>query len=209
MAAAMENKGIPAIYIDSGFCTQLKKVIEAGFSLPHLDNMMSFFNLPLFGRNSNGLYRDTPFRHLSSTVLIKTSSLLYITPSRPLLPQTKASPTFNPSKLTMSLYIEGLPAASVSFQQSPKSSLSSTFYQNLVGVSGNRLLFTTAIPSFSSYSSLVECNISHGLQTDVVLGLDWAAHVRESLICSGYRLDSTFDAWCFFSYPTHPINGLF
>ncbi|KAJ7884897.1 hypothetical protein B0H13DRAFT_2343466 [Mycena leptocephala] len=108
----------------------------------------------------------------------------------------------------MSLYIEGLPAASVSFQRSPKSSLSSTFYQNLVGVSGNRLLLTTTIPNFSSYSSLVECNISHGLQTDVVLGLDWAAHVRESLICSGYRLDSTFDAWCFFSYPTHPINGL-
>ncbi|KAJ7908613.1 hypothetical protein B0H13DRAFT_1878536 [Mycena leptocephala] len=51
---------------------------------------------------------------------------------------------------------------------------------NLIGVRGNRLLFTTAIPSFSSYSSLVECNISHGLETDVVLDLDWAAHVRES-----------------------------
>ncbi|KAJ7920870.1 hypothetical protein B0H13DRAFT_1867163 [Mycena leptocephala] len=95
----------------------------------------------------------------------------------------------------MSLYDEGLPVARVSFQRSPKSSLSSTFYQNLVGVRGNHLLFTTAIPSFSSYSNLVECNISHGLQTDVVLGLDWAVHTPESLIGSGYRLDSTFDPW--------------
>jgi hypothetical protein len=45
------------------------------------------------------------------------------------------------------------------------------------------------------------------LQTDVVLGLDWATHVRESLIGSGYHLDSTFDAWHFSSYPTHPPSS--
>ncbi|KAJ7915028.1 hypothetical protein B0H13DRAFT_1872394 [Mycena leptocephala] len=45
-------------------------------------------------------------------------------------------------------------------------------------------------------------------QTDIVLGCDWAAFLRDSLLSLGNRVDSSFDAWRFVSYTTHPIlNG--
>ncbi|KAJ7911941.1 hypothetical protein B0H13DRAFT_1875287 [Mycena leptocephala] len=81
----------------------------------------------------------------------------------------------------------------------------------LIGQSAERAAIHAAAggaESFSSYSSLVECNVSHGLQTDVVLGLDWAAHVRESLIGSGYRLESLSMPPPPFSAPGNPAPEL-
>ncbi|KAJ7467668.1 hypothetical protein FB451DRAFT_1178037 [Mycena latifolia] len=40
----------------------------------------------------------------------------------------------------------------------------------------------------------------------VVLGLDWAVLLRDMLLSSGFRLDSSFDAWAFASRPDHPIS---
>ncbi|KAJ7880825.1 hypothetical protein B0H13DRAFT_1891635 [Mycena leptocephala] len=44
-----------------------------------------------------------------------------------------------------------------------------------------------------------------GSQTDIVLGHDWAAFLRDSLLSLGYCVDSSFNAWQFVSYTTHPI----
>ncbi|KAJ7883596.1 hypothetical protein B0H13DRAFT_1890361 [Mycena leptocephala] len=41
---------------------------------------------------------------------------------------------------------------------------------------------------------------------DVVLGLDWAAFIRDSMLNIGYRLDSTFNAALWVSDPAHPLS---
>ncbi|KAJ6537262.1 hypothetical protein DFH09DRAFT_1324366 [Mycena vulgaris] len=71
-----------------------------------------------------------------------------------------------------------------------------------------KLLFTTVVAPYGPLSFLVDCDISASkLTSDVSLGLDWAAYLRDSLIAGlDLRLDSSFDAWTFFSHSSHPFS---
>ncbi|KAJ7919212.1 hypothetical protein B0H13DRAFT_2431842 [Mycena leptocephala] len=50
-----------------------------------------------------------------------------------------------------------------------------------------RLLLTTVLPGYGSFSSLVHVKSRAGLLHDISLGLEWGSFLRESLILSGYR----------------------
>jgi hypothetical protein len=67
------------------------------------------------------------------------------------------------------------------------------------------LLFTTVAGQHHPISFYLSFAVSDINQTDIVLGHDWAAFLRDSLLSLGNRIDSSFDAWRFVSYTTHPI----
>ncbi|KAJ6540659.1 hypothetical protein B0H19DRAFT_1269210 [Mycena capillaripes] len=67
---------------------------------------------------------------------------------------------------------------------------------------------TTSVSGYPSFSTVLECDIVATAEFDVILGLDWAALVRDFLMRLGYRLDSSFDVWLFFSTPSHPIGNI-
>jgi hypothetical protein len=47
---------------------------------------------------------------------------------------------------------------------------------------------------------VLECSVvAQGLAYDIVLGVDWSALFRDSLISSGFRVPDNFDAWTFYS----------
>ncbi|KAJ7733449.1 hypothetical protein B0H16DRAFT_1892779 [Mycena metata] len=105
----------------------------------------------------------------------------------------------------MSLNVEGYTVPSAVFYPSPQSYISLAFYSSLPRVSGTRLLVTTNVPSQLLFSTPLDFKVSTTLETDVVLGFDWSSRVRDYLLMNGYRLDSTFDAWLYFSLPLHPL----
>ncbi|KAJ6458911.1 hypothetical protein C8R47DRAFT_1081449 [Mycena vitilis] len=107
----------------------------------------------------------------------------------------------------MSLSVEGIPALQVLFEPVDVTRVSVSFYQRLARVRGPRLPFTTIVPGFPPFSSVVDCAVGL-INVDVVLGLDWASHIREILIHSGFRIDRSFDAWTFFHHADHPIRGV-
>ncbi|KAJ6450571.1 hypothetical protein C8R47DRAFT_1230182 [Mycena vitilis] len=107
----------------------------------------------------------------------------------------------------MSLSIEGLPVLAVRFEPVAVTRVSPSFYRRLTRIRGPQLLFTTAVPSFPTISSVVTCLVEL-VPEDVVLGLDWASHVREHLIQAGFRLGGSFDARTFLTHPDHPIRGV-
>ncbi|KAJ7015751.1 hypothetical protein C8F04DRAFT_1409022 [Mycena alexandri] len=86
----------------------------------------------------------------------------------------------------MSLLVDGQAVARVSYFPAPQSYISPAFRARCSGVSGSRLSASAAITG------------------DVVLGLDWAAVVREYLTRDGYRLNWSFDPWTFFTSGPHP-----
>ncbi|KAJ7018067.1 hypothetical protein C8F04DRAFT_1153176 [Mycena alexandri] len=98
----------------------------------------------------------------------------------------------------MSLYVEGLLAPSVAFSAVPRTSISATFAACLPPRRYAHFGFTT-VAGLASLSTVLSCEISDRGGTDVVLGLDWASMIRESLLRNGYRLDHTFDPWAYFA----------
>ncbi|KAJ6549449.1 hypothetical protein DFH09DRAFT_1320194 [Mycena vulgaris] len=110
----------------------------------------------------------------------------------------------------MSLYAEGLLVPSVAFDARPRTVLSRAFSNGLMGSRNKtKLLFTTVVDPYGPLSFLVNCDISASeLCPDFSLGLDWAAYLRDSLIAGlDLRLDSSFDAWTFFSHPSRPLSS--
>ncbi|KAJ7085612.1 hypothetical protein C8R43DRAFT_1142498 [Mycena crocata] len=69
------------------------------------------------------------------------------------------------------------------------------------------LLLTTLVPPFGSFSVTLPCVVSPVACSDVVLGIDWAAYVRDVLLDAGYHLNWTIDAWRFFCDPSRPLFG--
>ncbi|KAJ7763353.1 hypothetical protein B0H16DRAFT_1718593 [Mycena metata] len=98
----------------------------------------------------------------------------------------------------MSLYVEGLRAASVAFSAVPRSSISANFAACLPPRRSSYFGFTTVAGPYASLSTVLYCDISGHGSTDVVLGLDWASMIRENLLREGHRLDHTFDPWAYF-----------
>ncbi|KAJ7432823.1 hypothetical protein FB451DRAFT_1420278 [Mycena latifolia] len=62
-------------------------------------------------------------------------------------------------------------------------------------------------PGLGSFSTVIQCDVGPDVTTDVVLGLDWAALVREHLGYQGFLLDSSFNAWGFFSSEPAATSG--
>lgn len=106
----------------------------------------------------------------------------------------------------MPVLLDGLQVPSVSFSLVPLSVLSSQF-RNLLPSNSRApsLLVTTLAGHHNAISFPIAFQTVENASTDVVLGLDWAALLRDSLLGLGYCLDSTFDAWRFASDPSHPI----
>jgi hypothetical protein len=107
----------------------------------------------------------------------------------------------------MSLYAEGIPAAKVVFNGSPRTHMSLAFFSKLGRSDLGKILITTAVSPRAPFSFTLSCLLSPSTEYDVSLGSDWASLSREALLASGLRLDSTFDAWDFFSNPLHPISS--
>ncbi|KAJ7042139.1 hypothetical protein C8F04DRAFT_1252125 [Mycena alexandri] len=110
----------------------------------------------------------------------------------------------------MSLLIESLTASNFSFAASPRTKISSVFYNNLALTNKRtRLLVTTFVPGHINFSVHIDVEVVTNLHHDVVLGLEWSSYVRQVLIDAGYRLPNTFDSWLFFSHSEHPILAQF
>ncbi|KAJ7024245.1 hypothetical protein C8F04DRAFT_1192662 [Mycena alexandri] len=67
-------------------------------------------------------------------------------------------------------------------------------------------LVTSIIPRYGQLSVLMECEVDPLAAYDVVLGSEWASHIRDFVLGLGYRLDDNFDAWSFFSDVRHPLG---
>jgi hypothetical protein len=107
----------------------------------------------------------------------------------------------------MSILIEGLAATSVSYSPTPRSVLSARFHARLPPHRGTpQLLITTATGVHHAISFPLTFTVSPHAASDVELGLDWTAFLRDSLIGIGYHVDSTFDAWRFLTMSTHPLS---
>ncbi|KAJ7894359.1 hypothetical protein B0H13DRAFT_2276493, partial [Mycena leptocephala] len=95
--------------------------------------------------------------------------------------------------------INGLAATSLGYHASARTQISNRFFSQLDHPNNSCLLVTSCVPGFPSCSTVLACKISSTAQYDVALGLDWAAHFRESFIALGYRLGDTFNPWSFFN----------
>jgi hypothetical protein len=94
--------------------------------------------------------------------------------------------------------INGIPATTLGYQAAARTQISSRFFSTLNNPNPSCLLLTSFVPGFPSCSTVLGCDVSSAAQHDVILGLDWAAHLRESFIALGYRLGDTFNSWSFF-----------
>jgi hypothetical protein len=96
----------------------------------------------------------------------------------------------------MSILIEGLTARSVSHSSTSHSILSGRFRARLLVQLGTpQLLITTATGTHHPILFPLAFTVSAHASSDVEIGLDWTAFLRDSLIGLGYHVDSTFDAW--------------
>jgi hypothetical protein len=102
---------------------------------------------------------------------------------------------------TMPILIDGISAATVTFDPSARSSLSLQFRRQL-RPGTDSFLVSTATERLGPISFSLVFAISSSSPSDVVLGLDWAAYLRDSLISLGHRLNSSFDAWRFLTEPS-------
>ncbi|KAJ7606480.1 hypothetical protein DFH06DRAFT_1149946 [Mycena polygramma] len=106
----------------------------------------------------------------------------------------------------MSITVDGYRPASVTFSSSPRTKLSPAFRASLRQDRDNFLF--TCFPSVASrlnalpLSFTLTCPVSNAALSDVVLGLDWSAHIRDSLLALGHRLESTFDSHQLLGVPT-------
>ncbi|KAJ7873731.1 hypothetical protein B0H13DRAFT_2348888 [Mycena leptocephala] len=100
----------------------------------------------------------------------------------------------------MPILLDGLQVPSVSFSSVPCSSLSSRFRTLLPSNAHiSSLLVTTLAGHHNAISFPIAFQTADNASTDVILGPDWAAFLRDSLLGLGYRVDSTFSAWRFFT----------
>ncbi|KAJ7852276.1 hypothetical protein B0H13DRAFT_2359597 [Mycena leptocephala] len=108
----------------------------------------------------------------------------------------------------MPVLLDGLQAPTASFSPSPRSVLSACF-RNLwpSNARTTSLLVTTLVGGHHAISFPLAFQTAEHATFDVILGLDWAAFLRDSLFSLGYRLDSTFDAWRSVLDPAHPLSS--
>ncbi|KAJ6556989.1 hypothetical protein DFH09DRAFT_1365427 [Mycena vulgaris] len=108
---------------------------------------------------------------------------------------------------TTTLTVEGASVPSFSYVNIPRTVLSPSFISGLGPSRPTGYLFTVTVGPSGSFSFPLHCTLGPQSPFDVVLGYDWAAHLRDRLLHYGFRLDSQFDAWKFFSYHLPPPPG--
>ncbi|KAJ7619029.1 hypothetical protein B0H17DRAFT_1340842 [Mycena rosella] len=113
----------------------------------------------------------------------------------------------------MALLISDVNVYSLAFASIPRALISPAFASRLgPAPHHSAYLFTTSVGNFGPISFSVQCSVSSFDPYDIVLGLDWAAYFRDSLLHSGLRLGASFDSWAFFSSyipPRNPAPHLF
>ncbi|KAJ6524112.1 hypothetical protein DFH09DRAFT_1189849, partial [Mycena vulgaris] len=99
----------------------------------------------------------------------------------------------------MSLSIDGTPALSFAFARIPHTLVSPALSSWVPPRRDSVYLLTVSAGGYGPFSFSVKCSSSSFYPYDVVLGLDWAAYFRESLLYTGMCLPASFDPWVFFS----------
>ncbi|KAJ7472551.1 hypothetical protein FB451DRAFT_1398762 [Mycena latifolia] len=100
----------------------------------------------------------------------------------------------------MSLLVQDVPVSSLTFANSPRTSISSGLVSRLPPARNSVFLFTVSAGGHGLFSFTLLCVVVPPSATpEIVLGLDWAACVRDSMLYSGLRLPSSFNAFSFFS----------
>ncbi|KAJ6480460.1 hypothetical protein C8R47DRAFT_1284796 [Mycena vitilis] len=82
----------------------------------------------------------------------------------------------------MSVYLDGNILPSVGFSDAPTTEVSHSLARSLRIPTDKRLLLTTVVPGYPPFSTLVAVKFNKSLEVDIVLGSEWAGHLRESLI---------------------------
>ncbi|KAJ7476628.1 hypothetical protein FB451DRAFT_1460888 [Mycena latifolia] len=110
----------------------------------------------------------------------------------------------------MSLLIQGVPVSSLAFANSSRTSLSSSLASRLPSPRNSAYLFTVSAGGHGPFSFTLLCDVVVPplVTTDIVLGLDWAACVRDSMLYSGLRLPSSFNSFSFFWSHFNPSPSL-
>ncbi|KAK6997518.1 hypothetical protein R3P38DRAFT_1891555 [Favolaschia claudopus] len=97
----------------------------------------------------------------------------------------------------MSLLIDGIPTFRIARSQGSRTLLSSAFVA--AHFPGRRLgspfALTLKTAEHTSLTVMLACVMSPGLDHDVVLALDWKAHLRDLLLSLGERVPAAFDPW--------------
>ncbi|KAJ6471848.1 hypothetical protein DFH09DRAFT_1380535 [Mycena vulgaris] len=89
----------------------------------------------------------------------------------------------------MSLTVEGASVPSFSYANIPHTVLSPSFISRLGPSRPTGYLFTVTVGPSRSFSFPLHCTLGPQSPFDVVLGYDWAAHLRDCLLHYGFRLD--------------------
>ncbi|KAJ7659710.1 hypothetical protein DFH06DRAFT_1130468 [Mycena polygramma] len=106
----------------------------------------------------------------------------------------------------MSVFVEGCLPPTFSYLPNASTTISSAFRSTLPP--GPNTFLLTPLPLHrQALSFALPCQVSPSETSYVVLGSDWAAYVRESLLNAGHRLPSFFDAWQFLLNPEYLLSG--
>ncbi|KAJ7504744.1 hypothetical protein B0H11DRAFT_2270578 [Mycena galericulata] len=108
----------------------------------------------------------------------------------------------------MSVYINGILAPTASYSESLRTTTISSAFAAFLPRSADSV-FAVAVDAgaFGLRSMALSCDVSSNVSTSVALGADWAAYLRYSLSCEGFRLDASFNPWVFVSDPSHPLSS--
>ncbi|KAJ6534369.1 hypothetical protein B0H19DRAFT_1080843 [Mycena capillaripes] len=107
----------------------------------------------------------------------------------------------------MSLYLDGNLISSFSFSATSQTVVGSSLARDLHLSRTERLLLTMIVLSYGRFSTLVHVEFSKDISNHLVLGRDWAAHLRESLIFNGHTPGNGFNTWVFLMAVDHPLHA--
>ncbi|KAK7029997.1 hypothetical protein R3P38DRAFT_2932803 [Favolaschia claudopus] len=100
----------------------------------------------------------------------------------------------------MSLLINGTLASRVGRSAGPTTQISAAFVNtHLVGKAARSpFALTLQTAGRDSLTVILACDISQHLAFDIVLAIDWKAHLRELLLSLGDNVPAAFDPWATF-----------
>jgi hypothetical protein len=101
----------------------------------------------------------------------------------------------------MSLLVDGILASNVARSLGSTTLLSASYVHTVFP--GRRpaaapFALTLRTPGFDALTVVLACQISSRIDSDVILGLDWKAALRELLLALGSDVPATFDPWTLF-----------
>ncbi|KAJ7478370.1 hypothetical protein FB451DRAFT_1241868 [Mycena latifolia] len=94
----------------------------------------------------------------------------------------------------MSVFLNGVLVPSCIYQPIPRTHVSAAFAASLLTAGGSVFLISVNTVGFGRHSTTVLCDVATDI-SGVVLGSDWAALFRDSLVAGGFRPGFLFDPW--------------